>query len=103
MEVIRTGDGKSLQNITYTTVTDFYDADYKNKVLILLDGTGRVVTYSYEPDEDVQPIPDPVTPDEGFPMWIIIVAASAGVLIITAIILFVFRKKIFKRSASLAR
>lgn len=59
MEVIRSGDGKSIQNITYTNANDFYDAHYKNKVLIILDGTGQVVTYSYEPDEDVQPIPDP--------------------------------------------
>ena len=53
MEVVRAGDGKSIQNATFTTVCDFYDADYKNKVLIVLDSLGRVVTYSYEPDEDV--------------------------------------------------
>ena len=98
MEVVRAGDGKSIQNATFTTVCDFYDADYKNKVLIVLDSLGRVVTYSYEPDEDVQPIPDPVAPDDSLPLWIIIVAAGAGVVIITAILLFVFRKKLFYRN-----
>jgi hypothetical protein len=101
-------------------VTDFYDADYKNKVLIVLDGMGRVVTYTYEPDADVKPSPDPdpgpgpgpnpnpnpdpvPVPDEGFPLWIIFVTVGAAVLIIAGVLLFLFRKKIFRRGNNLPR
>ncbi len=101
-------------------MTDFYDADYKNKVLIVLDGMGRVVTYTYEPDADVKPSPDPdpgpgpgpnpnpnpdpvPVPDEGFPLWIIFVTVGAAVLIIAGVLLFLFRKKIFRRGNNLPR
>jgi hypothetical protein len=64
------------------------------------------VTYTYEPDADVKPFPDPgpgpnpnpvPVPDEGFPLWIIFVTVGAAVLIIAGVLLFLFRKKIFRR------
>jgi hypothetical protein len=51
-ELIRTGDGQTLQNGSYYTAgsTYVYDADYKNKMMIMLDNIGTIVTINYTPD-----------------------------------------------------
>jgi hypothetical protein len=51
MELVRLGDGQTIQNLEFFGNTYVYDADYKNKVIIVLDSQGKVATASYEPDE----------------------------------------------------
>lgn len=92
--MVRVGDGKSLQNTTYygSGSTSIYDADYNNKVIIMLDNIGTVVTASYEPDADPDPIPDPVDPS--IPMWVVVAGVAVGVILLTFILLYVFREKL---------
>ena len=94
MELIRAGDGNTVQNITFSASNYLLDADFQKNVLIVLDSSNRVVTYSYTPDEDVQPVPDPVNPEKSFPVWIIIVSVIFGVLILVVVLMYVFREKL---------
>ena len=45
------GDALSLQNITFSNDYYFYDADYKSKVLLVLDSSGRAMAFQYEMDK----------------------------------------------------
>jgi hypothetical protein len=73
----------------------FLNADYRNKVLLVLDGTGKVFAYDYDPDEDVQPVPDPVNPGNPSSLiWIIVGSVFAGVIILTLVLMYVFRAKL---------
>ena len=93
MELVRAGDGKTIQNTTFTNSNYFLDADFKNKVMIVLDSSARVITYSYEPDEDILP-PEPVAPEKAFPIWIIIVSVIVGMIILAVVLMYVFREKL---------
>jgi hypothetical protein len=94
MELIRAGDGNTIQNKTFSSSSYALDVDLKNNIMIMLDSSSRVVTYSYTPDEDVQPIPDPVTPGQSFPIWIIIVSVIAGIIVLAVVLMYVFREKL---------
>jgi hypothetical protein len=54
MEVIRIIDGLS-QNFTFSNQYVFYDADYKDKFLAVLDSSGRVLVYQYDSDKNPGP------------------------------------------------
>lgn len=94
MELVRAGDGKTVQNITFSSSNYMLDADFQNKVLIILDSSNRVLTYSYSADEDVQPIPDPVNPAKSFPVWIVIVSVIFGILILAVVLMYIFQEKL---------
>ncbi len=95
VELVRTGDGKTIQNVTYSGSNVFIEADYRNMVLVILDGTGNVFSYDYDPDEDVQPIPDPVNPENHSPLvWIIIGSVFMGVIVLSIVLMYVFQEKL---------
>ncbi len=43
-------DGLS-QNFTFSNQYVFYNADYQNRVLAVLDSSGRVLAYQYDSDK----------------------------------------------------
>jgi hypothetical protein len=95
VELARTGDGKTIQNMTYSGSNVFIEADYRNKVLVILDGTGSVFSYDYNPDEDVQPTPEPVNPENHSELiWIIVGSVFVGVIALSIILMYVFQEKL---------
>jgi hypothetical protein len=50
-EVVRVDDGVSLQNVTNPQIYKAFTIDYANRILVLVDSAGRVITYSYENDK----------------------------------------------------
>jgi hypothetical protein len=65
------------------------DADYKNKVIIMMDNVGNVVTASYESDTDPDIKPDDLS--SGFPFWIVVLIIILVVLILVIGLMYRFQ------------
>ena len=50
-EVFRVDDGVVLQNFSNPQIYKDFSIDYANRVLVIVDSAGRVITYSYENDK----------------------------------------------------
>jgi len=85
---LRIIDSKTLQTVNYFDNGSSFiaDADYRNKVIIMMDNLGNVVTASYEPDIDPDINPD--DPGSGFPFWIVVLIIILVVLIIVLVLMY---------------
>ena len=88
--MLKLDNGQSLQNLYLPTMQKFKQSKYQNRVWIILDDSGTVLTYTYE--DDILP-PKPDDDDSGSTTWIVIICVLVGVLIIAGAAVFFIRKK----------
>ena len=97
-EVIKLNDGKSMQNVSLSDAKSIVAIDYQSRVMIVVDSSSRVITYTYKddqsptPDPDPKPDPTPTPDDDGTPLWAYIVIGVCGLIVVSVVVVMVCRR-----------
>lgn len=101
-EVIKLEDGKSMQNVSFSDAKGIAAIDYQSRVMIIVDNSSRVMTYTYKddqspspdpkPDPDPRPDPTPTPNDDGMPLWAYILIGVCGLIVVSVVVVMVCRR-----------
>ena len=101
-EVIKLEDGKSMQNVSFSDAKGIAAIDYQSRVMIIVDNSSRVMTYTYKddqspspdpkPDPDPRPDPTPSPDDDGVPFWVYILIGVCGLIVVSVVVVMVCRR-----------